>query len=148
MVATNYVISAAHCFLLTDREERITKFYKASEFVVVIGDDDISVKDEEKPLKTIETSIIQYIFPEEYVLEVGEFVVGYPDIVILKLKDRIDIEIYTPACLARTVDEHTFYNKRAWVAGWGALEGERENEVLKGESDKKGILDTKNSPFI
>ena len=124
MVATNYVISAAHCFILTDREKRITRIYKASEFVVVIGDDNIRINDEEKPLKTIETSIKQAIFHKDYTIrnQLGNILVNYPDVAILKLKDRVNIEIYTPACLARTIDEHTFYNKKAWVAGWGALD--------------------------
>ena len=130
MVATNYVISAAHCFIEADKENRITRILKASEFVVVIGDDNIRIKDEEKPLKTIETSITQLIIHKDYAIrnQLGNILVNYPDVAILKLKDRINIEIYTPACLARTLDEHTFYNKKAWVAGWGALD-KREKPV-------------------
>ena len=124
MVATNYVISSAHCFVNLDRAGRIDHEYEADEIVVVIGDDNIRINDEEKPLKTIETSIKQVIFHKDYTIrnQLGNILVNYPDVAILKLKDRIDIEIYTPACLARTLDEHTFYNKKAWVAGWGALD--------------------------
>ena len=32
---------------------------------------------------------------------------------------QVDLDTYTPACLAQTSDTDTFYGKRAWVYGWG-----------------------------
>ena len=32
---------------------------------------------------------------------------------------QVDLDTYTPACLAQTSDTDTFYGKSAWVYGWG-----------------------------
>ena len=34
---------------------------------------------------------------------------------------QVDLEIYTPVCLAQTTDTDTFYGKSAWVYGWGTV---------------------------
>merc|ERR1712013_848616 len=40
------------------------------------------------------------------------------DVALLKLTEPIDLDIYTPACVAQTGD--TFIGQNAWVYGWGA----------------------------
>ena len=32
---------------------------------------------------------------------------------------QVDLDTYTPVCLAQTSDTETFYGKRAWNYGWG-----------------------------
>ena len=32
---------------------------------------------------------------------------------------QVDLDIYTPVCLAKSSDTDTFYGKSAWVYGWG-----------------------------
>ena len=32
---------------------------------------------------------------------------------------QVDLDTYTPVCLAQTSDTETFYGKNAWVYGWG-----------------------------
>ena len=32
---------------------------------------------------------------------------------------QVDLDTYTPVCLAQTSDTDTFYGKRAWNYGWG-----------------------------
>merc|ERR1712061_587840 len=41
------------------------------------------------------------------------------DITVLELAEEVDINIYTPACLAQTSDTTTFDGKTAYVYGWG-----------------------------
>ena len=35
------------------------------------------------------------------------------------MSEEVDLDIYTPVCLAQTSDTDTFYGKNAWVYGWG-----------------------------
>ena len=37
----------------------------------------------------------------------------------MELSESVDLEIYTPACMAKTTDATTFDGKTATVAGWG-----------------------------
>ena len=132
MVATNYVISAAHCFMTHTNNTRIVpipiiKESKASEIKAIIGEDNLlsiygsmDDEDEDKPLKTIIRFVRKLTIPKEYV-EKGQ--ASRLDIAILRLNFPVNIEIYTPACLARTLDDGTFLNKEAWIAGWGAVRG-------------------------
>ena len=41
------------------------------------------------------------------------------DIALLELSEDVDLNIYTPACLARTSDTNAFYGENATVYGWG-----------------------------
>ena len=45
----------------------------------------------------------------------------YNDIAILELKEEVDVNVYTPACLASAAEEHTFHaaGKSFTLAGWG-----------------------------
>ena len=117
MVATKYVISAAHCFVETNELGIIIHVSKPSEIVVAIGEDNLLLddKDEDKPLPTILISVEKITIHKNYTN-------SHSDLAILMLSSEVDIEQYTPACLARTIDEGTFYNKKAWIAGWGRLE--------------------------
>ena len=39
------------------------------------------------------------------------------DITIIELAEAVDLNTYTPACMARTSDTTTFDGKKAWVYG-------------------------------
>ena len=41
------------------------------------------------------------------------------DITVLELMEEVDLDTYTPACLAQTSDATTFDGKNAVVYGWG-----------------------------
>ena len=124
MVATKYVITAAHCFIDEDEHGIITYVHKASEIDVEIGEDNIILddKEEDKPLPTIRRKVRKLTFHKNHTTKVGEKSTGHSDLAILMLSSEVDIEKYTPACLARKIDELSFYNKKAWVAGWGVYE--------------------------
>ena len=56
--------------------------------------------------------------------QVGQTATAGPfDISILELKteDALDLNVYTPACLAKTSDRDSFDNQPATVAGWGFI---------------------------
>ena len=42
------------------------------------------------------------------------------DISILELEKEVDLNVYTPACLAEAADFHTYYGKMVTAAGWGS----------------------------
>ena len=44
------------------------------------------------------------------------------DITVLELAEEVDINVYTPACLAQTTDTDTFNGKTAQVYGWGTMD--------------------------
>ena len=46
---------------------------------------------------------------------------GPYDLTILELSEPVDLNIYTPACLAQTGEYLRFEGKEATVAGWGTL---------------------------
>ena len=73
MVASNYVISAAHCFVHTWKKTRIIyRVLRASEIYVMIGDDDIYKDNEEKPLPTIRRYVSKLDIHNDYVTQVGK----------------------------------------------------------------------------
>ena len=122
LVASNYVITAAHCFVEKDRyTDIITKVMTASEVLVGIGDHDVTTDNEYKPLQTIRRSVSKLDIHKDYVTEVGRPIGYHYDIAILRLQTEVDLQTYTPACLARTLDKDMFYGKKATVAGWGVL---------------------------
>ena len=47
------------------------------------------------------------------------------DIALLKLKEKLDLSVYTPACLAPKDKSYT--GSTAWVYGWGITQNESES---------------------
>ena len=120
LMASKYVITAAHCV------EHIT----AEQLVVRIGDHNLLRSDDTTlPEKTINVKNIanhpvykhhkiRQRATEEQLDEYGH------DIAILELEEEVDLNIYTPACLATMTDLTTFDNKTATIAGWGAIDNQ------------------------
>ena len=48
-------------------------------------------------------------------------IISSNDIAVLELEKEVDLDTYTPACLAKKEDKTTFDNKPAEVYGWGSL---------------------------
>jgi len=133
IVASRYIISAAHCFFQFDKSNVITKILTAADIALWIGDHDLD-DSRETTLPEIQISGLASLtlHPD------GEYpnnVVGQPfvgsdfDIAVLELKaeDELDLNIYTPACMAKSTDRDSFDNQLATVAGWGLLEYEGES---------------------
>ena len=112
LVASKYVVTAAHCMF---SDQNAQQPLTTSQVKVRIGDHDIAA--------TGETSIA------EKTIAVSK-ITNHPnynpaggslnnDITVLELAEAVDLNVYTPACLAQTSDEATFYGKTAQVYGWG-----------------------------
>ena len=43
------------------------------------------------------------------------------DITVVELAESVDLDVYTPACLAKTIDTNKFLGEKVTVAGWGLL---------------------------
>ena len=57
------------------------------------------------------------------------------DITVLELEEEVDLNVYTPACLAKTSDATTFDGKNALVYGWGTTSsgGSSSSKLLEVE---------------
>jgi len=110
LVASEWIVTASHC-LYEDQE--LTVETKAEDISIVLGEHDYSMTGEESlPRKVVKVS--KYIKHPDY-----NTITSEADIALLKLAEKVDINTYTPACMANTGDDYT--GKTAWVYGWGAL---------------------------
>ena len=111
-MASQYVITAAHCMF--ENETNPIPIPK-TDIKVIIGEHDLLKTNETFREKTVAVSEIinhpDYVPKEKFKI--------HHDITVLKLAKEVDLDIYTPACLAQTTDESTFDDKTAQVYGWG-----------------------------
>jgi len=115
LVADRWVVTAAHCL-----ERKNGQLQTADSISVVIGehtiwsDDYVSDDDDYDDIrKNLELEKI--ILHEDYDSNTNQH-----DIALLKLKEPLDLSVYTPACMpASGVD---FTGETAWVYGWGTTE--------------------------
>ena len=125
VVASEWIVTAAHC--LYEDQELIVET-KVEDVSIVLGEHDNFLEGEEiLPRKVVKIS--KYIKHPDY-----DKLTSNADIALLKLAEKVDLNIYTPACMANTGDDFT--GKTAWVygkseapeiyeqyllIGWGAL---------------------------
>ena len=110
-MASKYVVTANHCMFVDKKP--VSK----SHVKVKIGVHNIVRTEETIIEKTI--GIANIFNHENFSTEDdGTFI---NDISLLELEEEVDINIYTPACLAQTSDTNTFNGKTAQVYGWGSL---------------------------
>ena len=121
LIATKYVISATHCFYNSDVNGIVTSAKTAEETAILIGAHNLNTGETNLPLKFVNVKTI--INHPEYDQQIGqEHVIGDGfDITILELEEEMDLEVYTPACLAESSDDTAFDNKTAIAAGWGNI---------------------------
>ena len=114
LVASKYVISAAHCM----------KGKTADQMAVRIGDHDLSIDTEPLTLPPKTVNVKAITDHPDYNQNIVD---GY-DISILELEEELDLDVYTPACLEKNMDDSLFSGPGTWtgtVAGWGLLEEAR-----------------------
>jgi len=138
LVASKYVISAAHCMFELDDSGTVTAATEASQIKIRIGDHNLETTGETKlPEKFINVKKITN--HPEYKQEIGQqsVVADGHDITILELETEVDLDVYTPACLAKTTDATTFDGQTATVAGWGNIQegGPAPNPLVPHEVD-------------
>ena len=63
-------------------------------------------------LKEMTVNIAKYTNHESYNKKTSDY-----DITIIELAKEVDINTYTPACLAKTSDSNSFDGKKAWAYG-------------------------------
>ena len=78
---------------------------------VVLGEHDTS-DSTESILERKEIAVKQAIIHEEYNQTSSD-----NDIAVLELAEEVDLAVYTPACMAKTTDDTTFDDKKAWAYG-------------------------------
>ena len=106
LIGTQWVVTASHClFRNTDGTDPLV----AEDINIVLGEHDTASDDESLiPRKSVKVSRI--ITHENYNAENSD-----NDVALLKLAEPVDLDIYTPACVAQTGD--TFIGQNAWVYG-------------------------------
>jgi len=110
LVAQEWVVTAAHCF------DRATPTH------IFLGEHKLSDTTESDKFKLI--AVTKSIKHEGYT--VGGF---KEDIALMKLAEKVDLNTYTPACLATTGS--TYVDKIATAYGWGETDyGQSTSDIL------------------
>ena len=144
LVASQYVITAAHCLLGKDDESNKIYNTTVTDFKVRLGEHDLNTTGE-TIIKELTISVSNIFHHQTYNPNSLEPI---GDISVLKLVKEVDLKIYTPACLAKTTDESTFDGKIAQVYGWGRkyTGGPKSNLLL--EVGVKVVNNTQCSLFM
>jgi len=147
LVASKFVITTAHCmWKFEDKDGKLLakEKRKPTEIRIRIGDHDLEKEDEIEPKPmTVEVELIT--IHEKYLQKQNEITAngGGHDIAILELKETLDPNVYTPACLAKSTDKNTFDGKKALIVGWGNTDekGTKPNSILPREVEVTVLQD-------
>ena len=123
LVSSKHVITAAHCVEIMCTGG---KAMPAHQLFIKIGYHHLKGHDQTYLLKK-KVQVKNIILHDDYKGSCGKFQPN--DIAILELEEELDLNTYTPACLARKTDNNRFAGLTATVAGWGSLDRRRRTEV-------------------
>merc|ERR1719167_783346 len=121
LINDQWILTAAHCMF---KDTAGTQPTAASESLIVLGEHDLTITTESKiPKKNVKVS--QIINHPSYNADNSD-----NDISLLKLAEKIDLNVYTPACLPKSTDN--FEGQKAWVYGWGTTSsgGQTSSKLL------------------
>ena len=120
LVASKFVITAAHCTYRKNTKGKIDKKYQPSELKVNVGEHNYRTKGE-TTLERLGLRLLKIHRHNNFKQVIGaKSATGSGwDIAILELKNELPLGTYTPACLPKLSDTSKFYGKTITVAGWG-----------------------------
>ena len=102
--------------------------FSLSKVMVRIGDHDLAATEETSIAeKTI--AVTNTFNHESYGYNTDGGIFNY-DIALLELAEEVDINTYTPICLAQNYDTDTFNGKIAQVYGWGVTSNYTTSDKL------------------
>ena len=124
LVASKYVVTAAHC-LYFDVDSNIPKV--PSDVNITLGEHDLSIKGE-GTLNEKTVGVAKIFKHEKYNSHTME-----NDIAVLELSEDVDLETYTPVCLAKISDNFYGTVAEAEAYGWGhtKFNGKLSDKLLK-----------------
>merc|ERR1712106_1029944 len=124
LIASQWILTAAHCMF---KDSAGTQPQTAAEIRIVLGEHDLLDSFESKIPKKV-AKVSQIINHPSY-----SALTSNNDIALLKLSEEVDLNVYTPSCVANTGD--TFEGQKAWVYGWGTTSsgGESSYKLLEVE---------------
>ena len=111
VIGSSWILSASHCMFYPGSGAVVP----SEEFVIVLGEHDTSI--------TTESVIQRKVFEVEKYINHPEY--DNPsafanDITLIRIKEKIDLNVYTPACIPNTGND--FVGKDAWVYGNSIIE--------------------------
>lgn len=112
LVASKYVVTAAHCMWVDEAE---TQPRPVADITVTIGEHDLS-QTGETTIPEKKVAVASYVNHEDY----SKPNTYSNDITVIELAEELDLTVYIPACLAQTGDTTAFDGKTAQAYGWGA----------------------------
>ena len=111
LVASKYVISCAHCFFMNGT----TLNTPMENISLRLGVHSLRGSGETF-LEEKKIGVVNVHRHPKYIKNLDPW-----DITVVELAESIDLNVYTPACLAKTTDTNIFLGKKVTVAGWGGL---------------------------
>jgi len=110
LIGNQWVVTASHCLF---KNQDGTDPQTEDELRIVLGEHNIGATTESKiPRKVVRVSKI--ITHESYDADKSS-----NDVALLKLAEPVDLNVYTPACIAHSGEN--FVGNNAWVYGWGTM---------------------------